>query len=82
VLHLGCAKGKNDDEDCHPFDLRSGQAVPRNDKIRCSLNTSTLLSIDMLRINIEEATGTCYIERNSLSLAFYTGDITIVGSEK
>ncbi len=29
-------------------------------------------SFDWLRINIEEATGTSYTERNSLCLAFYT----------
>jgi hypothetical protein len=31
-----------------------------------------------LRINIEEATGTCYTERNSLYLAFYLEYVIIV----
>ena len=34
------------------------------------------------RINIEEATGTSYTERNSLSFPFYTDCISIVIREK
>ncbi|MCK4823524.1 hypothetical protein KA005_47670, partial [bacterium] len=34
-------------------------------------------SFDVLRTSIEEATGTCYIERNNLCLAFYADCIII-----